>query len=1000
MVYCVPMAELELEDALQRKCNDNKQYATLWSQWNFDKKLISRALESVALTFPHYSRHNASHSDTILQQVARILGPRRIEKLGATDLWLILESAYNHDIGMIVPEPTMREWWAKPEFRAFLEQLTQHDDSEIAKSAKLLINPDVDLKASKDWPFLVRRALVLVIAEYARPGHPGRSRQIVESPSLVSFNSPRTQLVPNRFWRLLGRICESHGGGFADAMRLPREESGFAMDTAHPRFVACMLRLGDLLDLDDGRFCPVMIHTFGGLPPLSLAHEEKHHSIEEFLVNQQEIRVIAECETPRAYDETVEWLSWLRQELQNQSLNWAQISPEVDFSSVPSASIIEAKLKGYDTFPDGQRPRFGVDKEAMLNMVRSVGLYKSHLDGIRELLQNAVDATLLRAWNENQNQWRALAEQPDKDLLDKLRSELEKYPISVKIKKVDTSSQEIKWQVEVEDNGIGINKEDVVFLQRVGASKKNPRRHARMENMPVWMRPSGTFGIGLQSVFLFSNKVVLLSRADDSLDTIELTFEQGVRRGEPEILLKTLPRAKGLLSSGTRVSFVISTEKVPVEIPYIAGQAEETKRILYSYDPLLDDEMLILPSEVYDTVREFADTALAKFELITDNMSLSRAITPKDQQTEEQRYFDAINGIEFTFSDEKHSGAGLKFYYRGRRTDWTVDFGLGGRVDWHRDDAAEILTLDRSNVRLESKEEIRERIRSSLQTVLPLYYQSLKHKNEQETIARLALVAKTDAFFEGKNPLPEDDASWKTLPFYGTSLTLGKLTEAENIFVKEDVTLKPFFKRSQVALPCKLSNNSQQINIKINSLSNLPLGILDDRSVQLVTASPQDNGWQKYVVYEWNFSKAPLSDIVSEMGIFEILLDEIVGFTSGLARFTIPCPKQFESLRINPKGLQGKWFQLNYFPILQQRCIFPFRREQGQRFTLAGALQLIKYTFQYRCNQTTTELDIARSLLSLVELIDKRYRAKWGSRADYSIESLRYDLRNAYGADL
>lgn len=52
------------------------------------------------------------------------------------------------------------------------------------------------------WPFDVRRALVLVMAEYARPRHPERSRGYLDAPSLIDLQSPRTQLVPRRFFAI------------------------------------------------------------------------------------------------------------------------------------------------------------------------------------------------------------------------------------------------------------------------------------------------------------------------------------------------------------------------------------------------------------------------------------------------------------------------------------------------------------------------------------------------------------------------------------------------------------------------------------------------------------------------------------------------------------------------------------------------------------------------------------------------------------------------------
>ena len=130
---------LDIERALKARCAEDAQYERLWAQWTFDRQLVGRALGAVATTFPHYSLHDASHSDTILRQIARVLGPRRIALLGATDLWLLLEAAYHHDVGMVLTEEDQRRWWSSPEAAARLDQLADGPDVDLAQAAQLLL---------------------------------------------------------------------------------------------------------------------------------------------------------------------------------------------------------------------------------------------------------------------------------------------------------------------------------------------------------------------------------------------------------------------------------------------------------------------------------------------------------------------------------------------------------------------------------------------------------------------------------------------------------------------------------------------------------------------------------------------------------------------------------------------------------------------------------------------------------------------------------------------
>jgi len=220
-----------------------------------------------------------------------------------------------------------------------------------------------------DWALDVRRAVVILLAEFIRRQHAGRSRSFARDPGLVGVESPRTGLLPDRLFSLLGDICHCHGQTFEDTMKLPKVASGMGTDNAHPRFVACMLRVGDLLDLDNGRFCPVMQRIIGTVPVSSLAHVEKHAAIKHVLVSPELIEVDAECETYPGYEATWQWLDWLQREIQSQMLRWNDIAPQ-NFGSLPSLGRIETRQKNYLALQPGQRPRFEGDREATLKLLQ------------------------------------------------------------------------------------------------------------------------------------------------------------------------------------------------------------------------------------------------------------------------------------------------------------------------------------------------------------------------------------------------------------------------------------------------------------------------------------------------------------------------------------------------------------------------------------------------------------------------------------------------------
>lgn len=86
---------------------------------------------------------------------------------------------------------------------------------------------------------------------------------------------------------------------------------------------ACF-RLGDLLDMDNGRFNPFLNMVFGKMPTLSVAHVKKHAAIEHFLITSDRIEIIANCHDDLSYRETRRWCDWIIEEVKLLAVNWLQ----------------------------------------------------------------------------------------------------------------------------------------------------------------------------------------------------------------------------------------------------------------------------------------------------------------------------------------------------------------------------------------------------------------------------------------------------------------------------------------------------------------------------------------------------------------------------------------------------------------------------------------------------------------------------------------------------
>ena len=153
----------------------------------------------------------------------------------------------------------------------------------------------------------------------------------------------------------------------------------------------------------------------------------------------------------------------------------------------------------------GKKPNFKINHDAVLGILRSTGLYTSKVDSIREILQNGVDATLQRIWLEDSK----IVDEAESPLDESIQSLYRQYPIEVKFQQ----KKDDIWTLEITDHGTGIDFDTLKFMLEVGGSRKNKNKIKTIKAMPKWFRPSGMFGIGLQSAYLLNDKFSIITKS-------------------------------------------------------------------------------------------------------------------------------------------------------------------------------------------------------------------------------------------------------------------------------------------------------------------------------------------------------------------------------------------------------------------------------------------------------------------------------------------------------
>lgn len=526
------MEEYRLEDHLKECSEKYPRYENLYATWNLNKETCINALKSVSINYTHFSEHDASHSQTIIDKIEMLLGDR-IRNLSPTDTWLILHAAYTHDLGMLLKMKDLEEAWKSEEFKEFLEQERNGIDEDLKEAIEAIYN----LRESKmDYydSLKIYRYVNLINQCYFRRKHSNISEQYLTSlgENLKIDLTCNGRINTNLFY-LLGEICGLHTADENEILRLDYETNGFSTDYAHPRFVAVLLRLGDLLDIDNGRFNPFTALVAGDPPEQTKPHIEKHQSTRHLLITPEKIEFRSNCSSDEAYREIRNTIKWLEKEIEFLTLNWSKIVPKNLGGYAPRFDKKELLLNGIPDIEGTSDLKLQISQEKAFDIIEGYNIYDDKFIFIREVIQNALDATKLKLWQDVNDRIYDFAI-GRKDVLEDfsklepfdLTEEIYKnYMINIELSTLDNGDVKFK----IQDRGIGIDVEGFKRMSQVAMSNTDYRNLKKdISKMPRWLRPTAGFGIGLQTIYLVADSFKIIT--NNGIETIEANIDS-IKKG-------------------------------------------------------------------------------------------------------------------------------------------------------------------------------------------------------------------------------------------------------------------------------------------------------------------------------------------------------------------------------------------------------------------------------------------------------------------------------------
>lgn len=488
------------------KLTRNTNGEALFDQWESDRKAIKQGLGQVGRIFPHYSLHDESHCRTILNNIVMLVGEELIFNLSATDIWLLLSAVYFHDTGMILTNEEEQTLINEGKLAQLVKD-AQADPQHAMHGQAINFEIDEDGKhlvpktkyVTKDWT----DDYTFLLAELVRKGHAVKAGSVIDQNKKGDAKDwLRTSKLPNRLYEILKRVCYAHGDDFSAVMALPDEQSGLDTECFHPRFIAAMLRMGDLLDVDHKRFSEVMLAGLSKMPESSQLHMQKHASITQFSIRKR-IEIIAELEEPGAAEITQTWFEWIENEYKKLSLHWASICVFTN-ASLPTLGKLSVEVKNHISLGESYTPNFTIDTQIALEYLTGENLYLNTFACIQELFTNSLDAIKIRAHYEHPeiNNYK-----PNDSEFLKI---MDNYKIEFEMNYIEEDELNRIWEIQVIDTGCGMNIESIKELLNVGKSSK--KKIYNLDKMSTFIRPSGAFGVGFQSIFMLTENVIIQTK--------------------------------------------------------------------------------------------------------------------------------------------------------------------------------------------------------------------------------------------------------------------------------------------------------------------------------------------------------------------------------------------------------------------------------------------------------------------------------------------------------
>ncbi|WP_319589919.1 ATP-binding protein [uncultured Draconibacterium sp.] len=462
--------DLELVKYLKK--NDS-EFVSLIDEINTKvKDLLNSGIPKI---FSSYTLHDIEHSYRIIKYMSDIITD--ISKLNELEITILILVGLLHDVGMAVSS----------------------EDLELIKSDKY---PYFSVKYSATKKF-VGGDENLALQEYIRMYHAQMSGIYIEKNLKDKLKISENSTLS--FMDDVIKICRSHTESNEWIKQNLKPYTVLGDYEYNSLFISHLLRLGDILDIDEKR-TPLSLYKL--ILPQGKSEEEwdKHFIIQNYekieINPKSKLKQIAfhgHCTDAHIHRKLLEFFDWVNEELLN-ALATTNNMQEQYRLNLENSIVQNIVTEGY-TFSDY---KMKLDFEAISSLLMGEKIYGAKELGLRELIQNSIDACRYRAELENEGR------------------EFGEIDYQPKIKVIVDNKNNT---ITIKDNGVGMSIDIIKnhFLN-IGKSYYNSSDFLLQD---VSYKPIGNFGIGFLACFMLSSNIKVITRYYSSQDKYIIELEKG-----------------------------------------------------------------------------------------------------------------------------------------------------------------------------------------------------------------------------------------------------------------------------------------------------------------------------------------------------------------------------------------------------------------------------------------------------------------------------------------